>query len=281
MVDSQDSLWEARDYRAFLRAWFEREKIRRPTRSLRALARRLAIDPSLLGKILQGDRHLATSRIQPVCDLVGMSRDEAEYFRHLVLFAKSKTAREAQVLFERMQLLRRVAPVPLEDAQESYWDSWVHVALRSLLSCGSFDDDWERLGRMLVPPQGARKVREAMRTLERLGMAAKDAQGCWRPTTPFVRDRPGASVRALRSFHRQSLLLAMDALEGLPPAGRDISSVDVTVDEQGWTELAGMIADLRARALSLAARTDRPNRVVQLSVQLLPVADVGIRPGRE
>lgn len=273
MTTADDGLWEARDYREFLHGWFEREKALRPSRSIRALARRLAIDPSLLGKILLGERHLATSRIQPVCDLVGLSGNQAEYFRHLVLLAKSKTAREAQALFERLQELRRIAPVPLEDSQESYWDSWLHIALRSLLSCGDFKDEWERMGSLLVPPQRARRVREAMRVLERLGMISKDQGGFWRLATPFVRERPGTQARALRNFHRQSLLLALDSLEGLPASRRNISSVSVAIDDEAYDDLVAMIEDLRARALARSAKTEHPRRVVQLGLQLIPLAD--------
>lgn len=266
-----EHLWTAIGYREFLAGWFEREKAHRPGLSLTLLGRKLSMDPSLLGKIFQAERHLATSRIQPICDLVGLSGSRAEYFRHLVLHAKSKTAREAQACFERMQELRRIAPVPLEDAQESYWDKWVHVALRSFLICGDFGDDWGALGAMLCPPQKSSAVKSAMTTLERLGMIRKDSQGFWRPTEPFVRDRQGSQTRALRNFHRQSLLLAIDALERLDPSLRNISSVAITLDEAEYASVVGMIEDFRSRVLTRAAKVEQPDRVVQLNLQLVPL----------
>jgi len=270
-------LWTAKDYRQFLSQWFEREKSVRPNLSLTLLARKLAMDPSLLGKILQGERHLATSRIQPMCDVTRLVGNQAEYFRHLVLHAKSKTAREAQACFERMQELRRIAPVPLDDAQESYWDKWIHVALRSFLVCGNFSDQWEALGALLHPPQDAASVRSAMKRLEKLGMIAKDADGFWRPVEPFVRDRQGSQTRALRNFHRQSLLLALEALEKLPPSQRNISSVAVAVDESEYAELVRTIEDLRSRTLTRSSKVVRPDRVVQLNLQVVPLAGKHLR----
>ncbi len=271
-------LWSARDYREFLSAWLRHQKAARPSVSLNAMARTIAIDPSLLGKIFQGERHLATSRIQPICDLTGLAGDRAEYFRHLVLHAKSKTAREAQACFQRMQELRRVAPVLLDDTQESYWDSWIQVALRSLLVCGDFDDDWGRMGGLLHPRQTSGTVQRAMRSLERLGMVAKDDAGFWRPVEPFVRDRGSASSRALRNFHRQSLLLAVESLEGLPTSERNISSVSVAVDAAGYLELVRQVEDLRSRALACSARTTSPDRVVQVAVQIIPLAGLHLQP---
>lgn len=272
-----DILWTAKGYREFLATWLAREQERRPSFSIRLVAKKLALDPSLLGKILQGERHLATSRIQPVCDLVGLEGNQAEYFRHLVLHAKSKTAREAQACFERLQELRRIAPLPLADAQESYWDKWIHIALRSLLTCGNFRDDWAAMGELLHPRQGAKAVKAAMKTLETLGMVVKDEGGFWRTAEPFVKNAPGTQARALRNFHRQSLLLAVDALEGLEPTERNISSVTVTVDEAEYAELVAMLADLRSRALTRSAKVERPTRVVQLGLQLVPLAGQDIR----
>lgn len=270
-------LWNAVGYREFLSSWFDAEKRRRPAFSLAVAARRLNLDSTLLGRILQAERHLATSRIQPVCDLVGLDGDRAEYFRHLVLHAKSKTAREAQACFERMQELRRISPIQLDDSQESFWDKWIHVALRSLLVCGSFKDEWETMGSLLHPRQDAEATKAAMRTLERLGMVTKDRDGFWRPSEPFVRDRQGSQPRALRNYHRQSLLLAMDALERLPPTARNISSVSVTVDGNEYQELVRMIDDLRSKALTRASQVAQPDRVVQLNLQLIPLGGPGIR----
>lgn len=270
----ETALWNASDYRAVLRTWFDAKKLANASYSLGVMGKRLAVDPSLLGKILQGERHLATSRIQPVCDLLELVGDAAEFFRCLVLHAKSKTAREAQAQFERMQELRRIAPLPLGDAQATYWDTWVHVALRSLLSCGDFGDEWERLGSLLHPRQSAATVRKAMRVLESLGMVRKDGRGVWRLCDPFVKDGAGTPVRALRSFHRQSLLLAVEALEGLPPSRRHLSSSTLAIDDEGYRELVQLVEDLRQRALVRTSRVERPTRVVQLAVQLVPLGGV-------
>jgi uncharacterized protein (TIGR02147 family) len=270
-------LWSATGYREFLRDWFDARKRDQSSYSLAVMGKRLAVDPSLLSRILQGERHLATSRIQPVCDMLGLENDAAEYFRCLVLHAKSKTAREAQAQFERMQALRRIAPVPLSDAHATYWDSWIHVALRSLLSCGDFKDEWQRMGELLHPRQKAAAVRKAMGTLAQLGMVGKDASGHWRLTDPFVKDGAGTPVRALRNFHRQGLLLAIEAIEGLSPSKRHVASSTVAIDAGEYAQLVRQVDDLLLNALTRASRVEHPDRVIQLAVQLVPVAGTGLR----
>jgi len=267
-----DSLWATTDYRVFLRDWLEAERRKRPIVSLRWMAQNLSVDPSLVSKILAQERHLSHSRVQPVCDLLKLQGDEAEYFRLLVHYAKAKSAREAQVCFARIAQLRKVSPVPLDDIQSAYWENWMHVAVRSLLTCGEFKDDWDRIGARLRPRQSARKAKEAVSLLERIGLASRDHDGIWRVSETFLRAGTPAQAPMLRHFHRQSLLLSMEAIEGLPKEIRDLSSLTVSIPPEGYPRLVEMLRDFRARVMSSVAGMRDPDRVYQLSLQLVPLA---------
>ncbi len=267
-----DSLWATTDYRVFLRDWLESERQARSAVSLRWMAQKLSLDPSLVSKILSQDRHLSHSRVQPVCDLLKLEGDEAEYFRLLVHYAKAKSAREAQACFARIAQLRKVSPVPLDDVQAAYWESWVHVALRSLLACGEFKDEWERLGARLRPRQSARKAREGVLLLERIGLAKRDPDGVWRVSETFLRDGSPAQAPMVRHFHRQSLLLSLESIEGLSKELRDLSSLTVSIPPEGYPRLVEMMRDFRSRVLATVAGMRDPDRVYQLSLQLVPLA---------
>lgn len=272
MFPSMPNLWTSLDYRVFLRDWLEAERSIRTAVTLRWMAQKLAMDPSLLSKILAQERHLSHSRVQPVCDLLKLEGVEAEYFRLCVHYAKAKGQREAQSCFARMAELRRVSPVPLDDVQVAYWENWVHVALRSLLSCGPYGDEWERLGSMLRPRQSARKVREAMGVLERIGLVARDAFGIWQVREAFLRDGSPAQAPMVRHFHRQSLLLSLEAIEGLPKDLRDLSSLTVSIPAEGYPRIVEMAKDFRSRVLAAVAAMDQPDRVYQMSLQIVPLA---------
>lgn len=267
-----DSLWATTDYRAFLRDWLDAERKERPMVSLRWLAQKLSMDPSLLSKILAQERHMSHSRVQPICDLLKLEGAEAEYFRLLVHYAKAKSHREAQACFARMAQLRKVSPVPLDDVQVTYWESWIHVALRSLLACGEFKSDWEDLGSRLRPTQSARKVREGVLLLERIGLAYRDADGIWRVRNAFLKDGSPAQAPMVRHFHRQSLMLAMESIDGLPKDVRDLSSLTVSLPPDGYPRIVEMVREFRARLLATVDAMDPPDRVYQVSFQVVPWA---------
>jgi uncharacterized protein (TIGR02147 family) len=266
------TLWTSTDYRIFLRDWLEAQRKTRPTASLRWMAQTLVMDPSLLSKVFAQERHISHSRVQPICDLLKLESAEAEYFRLMVHYAKSKGHREAQTCFARMAELRRVSPVPLDDVQVAYWESWIHVALRSLLACGEFRDDWTQVGSLLRPRQTARKAREGVLLLERIGLAHRDEQGIWRVRDAFLKDGSPAQAPMVRHFHRQSLMLAMESIESLPKELRDLSSLTVSIPPDGYPRLVEMVREFRAKLLATVAGMQDPDRVYQLNLQLIPLA---------
>lgn len=268
-----DAIWTFTEYRAWMRGWIERERTLRPTVvSVRWMASRLAIDSSLMSKILSGERHLSHSRIQPLCDLVGLEGDEAEYFRQLVHYGKAKGHREAQACFAKIASLRKVSPVGLEGDQSAYWERWENVAVRELLSCGNIPDDPDWIGRVLRPQTTARRVKDALKTLAALGLAGRDDDGFWRRTEPFVRDGATADPVVLRHFHKQNLLLAAEAVDTLPKELRDLSSLTVSIPPEGYPRLVELIHEFHSRVLASVAGMENPDRVYQVGLQLVPRA---------
>lgn len=267
-----EPVWSHTDYRKWMRAWLEAERTRRPSVvSSRWMAIRLVIDPSLMSKILAGERHLSQSRVDPLCDLAGLCGEEAEYLRLLVQYGKAKGHREAQVCFQRMTQLRKLCPVPLEGTQSAYWERWENVALRELMSTGTVTDDAESIGRKMRPPMGARRVKQALATLEELGLASKDPNGVWRRTEPFLRDGPGVDASVLRHFHRQNLLMAAEAVESIPRELRDLSCLTFSLPPDGYERVVELLRDFRTKVLATISGMEySPDRVYQLGFHLVP-----------
>jgi uncharacterized protein (TIGR02147 family) len=124
---------------------------------------------------------------------------------------------------------------------------------------------------MLRPRQSARKVREAVLLLERIGLAFRDETGVWQVRDAFLRDGSPAQAPMVRHFHRQSLLLSLEAIESLPKELRDLSSLTVSIPPEGYPRLVEMIREFRSRVLATVAGMDTPDRVYQMSIQLVPL----------
>ncbi|MBK9575603.1 MAG: TIGR02147 family protein [Fibrobacterota bacterium] len=268
-----DPIWSHTDYRKWMRAWLEAQRLARPSVvSSRWMALRLSIDPSLFSKILAAERHIATSQVEPICELTGLAGDEAEYFRILVQYGKAKGHKEAQSCFRRMAQLRKVSPVPLEGVQSAYWQNWENLAIRELMSCGDVKDDPETIARRIRPTLSARRVRQSLSILSELGLATLDERGIWRRSEPFLRDGPNVDPAVLRHFHKESLLLAAEAIESVPKELRDLSSLTLAIPENGYPQLVELLKEFRQRILATISGMDKPDRVYQLGLHLIPRA---------
>ncbi|HNY31148.1 MAG TPA: TIGR02147 family protein [Fibrobacteria bacterium] len=268
-----EPIWVFTDYRKWMRHWLDAERAARPSVvSSRWMALRLGMDPSLLSKILAAERHIATSQVEPICEVTGLTGDQAEYFRILVQYGKAKSHKEAQSCFRRMAGLRKVSPVPLEGVHSAYWQSWENVAIRELMSCGDVKDDPEAIGRRLRPTVSGRRVRQSLSILADLGLATLDQRGVWRRTEPFLRDGPNVDPAVLRHFHKEGLLLAAEAIESLPKELRDLSSLTLAIPQDGYPQLVEILKEFRERILATISGMDKPDRVYQLGLHLIPRA---------
>ena len=76
-------------------------------------------------------------------------------------------------------------------------------------------------------------------------------------------------------YHRTMIGRAVVALDDLPPADRDISSVTVTLGDDGIERLKERMRSFRRELLQLSADHPDPRRVVQINLQVFPLSKGG------
>ena len=67
-------------------------------------------------------------------------------------------------------------------------------------------------------------------------------------------------------------MLSLETIEGLSKEPRDLSSLTVSIPPEGYPRLVEMMRDFRSRVLATVAAMRDPDRVYQLSLQLVPLA---------
>jgi uncharacterized protein (TIGR02147 family) len=260
------------EYREYLRAVYDERKAVHPYFSMRYMAGKIGIDPGYLVKVLQGKRHLADDSVPRAADLCKLKDADGAYFTELVRFAKARSEREIREGFDRLMLLRGIGTRVLEVDQAAFWSSWRHHALRSLLGIGSFGDDPATLGRHLTPPATPEEVRESLDLLDRLGLAIRDKEGRWLLSNRFVSS--GASQRQpdLRPYILDTLRLAGESFDRHPKEARSLSSVTIAVGRDKIPALQERIREFRQEILRLAQAEESADVVMQLNLQLFPLA---------
>lgn len=265
-------LFSFSDYREFLRLYYEHRRQGQPSFSYRFMSSRLEIDPGQLSRILQGKLHLPQRALAATLKLCRFNPREAAFFEELVRLGRCRNADESARCRERLEALRSVTSRELSARSEGFYGHWRHAVIRALVGFVDASGDGRHLGKLCLPAQSGEDAAASVRLLEETGLVVRDQEGRLRPTDPHVVPGDGVSSAVLRRWHGQSLDLAVQSLELFGPDRRDVSTLTVALSSKDLGIVRGWIADLRRQVKALAGAVDSPSQVVDVCVQVFPVA---------
>lgn len=270
--DCHRSVFSYEDYRIYLKDVYTARKQR--GLSHRGLARRAGLSsPSFLKAVMDGQRNLAPHTARRVASALGLTGDAAEYFRLLVSSNQTVDPAERRAIRASLGRLRRYQDVqPLADARDSYHRHWYLPAIRELSLTEVFRADPKWIARVLTPKISAREARQALATLERLGLLCRNESGVLRATHPQVSTELEPSSDQIADFHRAMIARASQALSDVPRTERDISSITLSVDATGLAAMKRRVQEIRRELLDEFDAGKSGVQVVQLNFQLFPLS---------
>lgn len=268
------SVYDSLDYRVWMKAWFEAKKAANPRYSLRVMSSRMGVDGSYLHRVLNGNRHLSTPLVAGVGPACGLREDELRYFALLVSFNKAATEAEARALRSKLTEMRGVKRRLLGEAESRYWSSWRHAAVRSLLGTHGFTGGARKVADRLRPAITVAQANESIQLLLELRLAEKGSRGRWILRDPHLTTGSTDVAPAVRSFHGQMMDLARKALDELPKERRHLASLTLAADEAACADIVQILRDCRGKIQRRLSEVEKPDRVMQLGMQLFPLSTV-------
>ncbi|MEO7425208.1 MAG: TIGR02147 family protein [Fibrobacteria bacterium] len=274
------SIFEYLDYREFLADWFRLKKSMNPRFSHRIFAQKAEIKSSgYLSEVTGGLRNLSKGKIPGFARAMGLEERERAFLERLVAFNDAKSGQVKQLLYEQVlkALPSRAQQVKL--SQMEYFSKWYYVAVREALSVIPVSGDCEALAAALHPPITAAQARGALKLLERLSLIERDPGGVWRARhAELLGKRDEASAVLIRAYQGEMIGRARNALETVPQAHRDISTVTMSISPGGLGRIKGAIEDFRNRVREIVRSDAGEDRVVQLNIQVFPLTGFGHLP---
>jgi uncharacterized protein (TIGR02147 family) len=265
-------IFEYFDYQLFLRDFYEEKKVASQYFSYRYIAQRVGIDHALIVKILQGKRHLSEKTIPAFISLLGLSKKKAQYFELLVLYGKAQTDRDAKHYFEKLLACSSCGARVTESSQYEFYQKWYYTAVRELLNIKPFTGDFEQLAESVQPAITPKQARTAISLLEKLKLIKIDSEGVYRLTDQFITTGTQWQSMAVREFQRQTMELASSALGSVAVVERDISTMTLTLDKEGFARAKERIAQMQKELCDIAAACNLVDRVYQVNVQVFPLS---------
>jgi uncharacterized protein (TIGR02147 family) len=271
MVD----IFQYTDYRKYLRDFYEARKTVQRGFTHRYISKAVGFKSTgSFAQIVQSKTNISNQVIASFVSFLGLRKDEAEYFELLVLFNQGRTHAERKRHFERILCFPRSSFKVVESAQYAYYEKWYYAVVRELLGFFPCRDDYRALARMTEPAITPAEAERAVNLLLELGLARRNAEGFLEKVDAVVTTGYEARSLAVNQYMLETMDLAKAALDDLPREERSLSSVTLSVPEDGYRMIEEKIKTLRRELLEIARNTPEPRRVVQVNFQIFPVSKV-------
>jgi uncharacterized protein (TIGR02147 family) len=260
------SMGEISNYRSFLAARFRALKASDKKFSHRFVNQRVgARSAGWFADVLAGRQRLKPRQVVPMAAVLRLDPRETGLLRALVDMEALDSPEGRGAAHARWLELTGAAAEVVDRDRFRYFERWYYAALRELLLIQPFDGDYASLAARLVPPITARQAREAVGTLQRLGLLNPDAPA------PVLVKRPGATPHWRKSMEA-ALELAKPALTKFTKDERDFSALVLSLSPEGLKAAGEEIATLRRRLLALSERDAGARRVYQGLFQVFPLS---------
>lgn len=270
-------VYEFKDFRAYLKAWWEAERARRGKFSKAEVSRLLGM-PNTRNYFTDvlGGREVTETFVERFVALLALPKDEAKFFRALVAFQQARTADERDLAFDRLVSLNRSPRTQLSPEQYGYFRHWWHAAVRALLDTGDWGDEPERIAATLVPSITPGQARDSLKLLATLGLIVRDAEGFWRPAHQAITSPEGSREELFLQHQLQQLELVQQAM--LRPDGprRLVVTNLLSVSQEGLRHLFEHVERARSEVRSIAHKDQLPaERVCQVVLAVVPLNEEG------
>ena len=262
-----------RDYRAFLRAFSDRQRGEKGGFSPAEFAKRVELrSVNYLKLVIDGQRNLTPDLAHRFGEACGLRDDSLAYFCALVAFNQAKTARERTLHYETLRGFRRFrAAHRLDAAQSAYHSQWYIPAVYELSGCHDFDEAPRAIAKRLMPPISPKQAEEALAVLMELGLLVRAADGRLKPAENIVETPEGPLGHHVVEYHRTMMQRAADALDHVPREEREIASLTIAVSQERMRELKSELEKFRHALAERYQADPRAERVVQVNFQLFPL----------
>ena len=187
------NVFEYQNYREYLRAYYNEQKATKLSFSYRSFSKKANINTSsFLFHVIQGKKNLTKNTIVKISNAIGHQKEESEYFENLVFFNQAESITEKTYYYSRLIEVRR--PLAIENVDKDryeYYSTWYHSVIREVVTFFDFQNDFQALGKFLIPPVTEREARDSIHLLERLGVIELDKDGLYHQTSNLIATKPG------------------------------------------------------------------------------------------
>ncbi len=225
--------------------------------SLRAFAKALQINPSMLSMVLSKKRRLSLRMAQKLANNLGLDPKTADRFVAGVNGAAGNNEKDRSHVYRDFSL----------DQFEAI-SKWYHFGILSLIETNDFSPSptWiaSRLGIRVIQVKAALERLVRMKILDTSGPK-------WKQTGGSIMIENKVSTAATRAFQTDVLAKAKESIDNDASSIRDFSSITLALDPADIPLAAEEIRKFRTHLMNLLEANPNPREVYHMAIQLYPI----------
>lgn len=260
------------DLCAYLKDVYRSQKEKNPNFSHRYVGMKVGFSPGYFSRILSGEKLLSAAMVEKFSLFLKHSKREGEYFRLLALYSQAKEYDEKNRYYKQLLSFRQKRNLSKESKGYRLFTQEAHSVVYSLCRVEEIyeGNDYAALGKKLSPKLTAWEIKKSLELLLDMNLIVKDEDGRYNIQDSFL-SSVGDSELHVQNYLMNSIHKAANALEVLPREERHVSSMMVTVSQDGYDKIQERIDSVRKEINQIIAEDTGVDRVCQANFHLFPL----------
>jgi uncharacterized protein (TIGR02147 family) len=218
-----------------------------------------------------GGKKVSHAFIERFITVLELSREEAQFFRVLVLFNQAEKSEERELYFEQLINLNKTPRRIIDPKHYTYYKNWYNSVVRAVLSIIDWKDDYSVLARKVFPNITVKQAKESIKLMVSLGLIEKDRGGFYKPTDKVITTNPCCRDDIILLYQNNCLETARLVILTNKKQPQRVITKMVSVSEQGYKKIEKKVEQFNSAITSLVHKEDAAaDRVYQLSLVLFP-----------
>jgi uncharacterized protein (TIGR02147 family) len=271
------NIYQYLDYRAYLKDLFEFRKQKSKNFSYRYFSGKAGFaSPNFLKLVIDGERNITNESIAKIAKGFGLNKQEREFLENLAFMNQASDHDGTDHYYKKMMAMRGFVKIhQLEKNRYTYFSKWYYPVVREVIMFGDRKHNPAQIAVMLKPPITPKEAEKALKLLSDLELINQDEDGIWSQNEQAISTGPEVKSLLAAKFHKAMIAKAVEALDRLPAAERDISGVTISINHNRISDIKKKVAAFRKELLELACNDqDPPTQVLQVNLQVFSLSSL-------
>jgi uncharacterized protein (TIGR02147 family) len=271
-MKTRPNIFEYIDFKKFLTAWREAEKLANPGLTHEYLCAKLGQkNRTYFSDVETGRKNVGPEVLNRMIKLMNLPENEAKYFRALVGYGQPATCEDREFWFEQLIQLNNTPKKIVDKKTYAFYKKWYHTTIRAYLETCDFKDGYQEASKKLYGRVSPKQVQEAVKVLKSLGLIAANAHGFLKPTEKILSTGDVVKDELLRQYQLSNHEILRTILEKDEPKTHDSTQLTVSVSREGIERIVKRVKQLRAEIISIAHKDEtKAERVYKIAVHVYP-----------